>query len=246
MGVSCGHVGQKRSKWRIDESSCILLVKLVLSLKERDKYLIFIHLQGKRVLPKVFDRQLRQANGQGMDRNGFEIFDDNDLALEWCENRLIELHGKRRHGTDRFFIEEFDLLRNLSKSQLQEIQKRLSVRAYKAGDIILETGDPPREMFFIARGKADALIPLPDGRHKRLATFSPGMTFGEMGVIDGAPRSGRVLADLDMECYALSDDAFTELSRTRPELKIVMLTNMLKLLSSRLRKAKAEIGVLSS
>jgi glutaminase len=72
------------------------------------------------------------------------------------------------------------------------------------------------------------------------------MTFGEMGVIDGALRSGRVLADLDLECYVLSADALAELSQSQPELKIIILTNMLKLLSSRLRKANAEIGILSS
>jgi glutaminase len=227
-----------------DESSCVLLAKLVRSLKNQGKYLVFTHLQGKRVLSKMLRKYFSGPNGEA--KNGFEMFEDNDLALEWCENRLIESHGRRRRCTNTLTIEEFDLFRNVSQSDLREIEKHLSVRAYKAGDVIVEAGDPPREMFLIASGKASASIQLPDGRHKRLATFSPGMTFGEMGIIDGAFRSGRVLADLDMECYALTVDALAELSRTQPEVKITILTNMLKVLSSRLRKANAEISVLSS
>jgi hypothetical protein len=47
-------------------------------------------------------------------------------------------------------------------------------------------------------------VPLEAGGRKRLATFSAGMVFGEMAVIDRAPRSATIVADSEVECDALS------------------------------------------
>ena len=112
--------------------------------------------------------------------------------------------------------------------------------------MIISRADSSEEIFFLARGKASILIDLSDGQTKRVATFSPGMTFGEMGAIDGLPRSGRIRADQDVECYVMFADDFEALSTTHPELKTLLLSNLLRSLSGRLRKANAEISVLSS
>jgi len=39
-------------------------------------------------------------------------------------------------------------------------------------------------MFFLARGSVSVFIPLEAGGRKRLVTFSAGMIFGEMAIID--------------------------------------------------------------
>ncbi|MEQ1853542.1 MAG: cyclic nucleotide-binding domain-containing protein [Chthoniobacteraceae bacterium] len=45
---------------------------------------------------------------------------------------------------------------------------------------------------------------------------SPGMVFGEMAVIDGAPRAATIVADGEVECDALSVQAFEGLGGAYP------------------------------
>jgi glutaminase len=87
-------------------------------------------------------------------------------------------------------------------------------------------------------------ITLPTGRRKRLATFSPGMAFGEMAILDRAPRSAMIVADTEIVCDVLLLRDFEALGATHPSIKIAMLENLARGLSRKLRKANRELTVL--
>ena len=69
------------------------------------------------------------------------------------------------------------------------------------------------------------------------------MAFGEMAVLDGAPRSAVVTADTEVECDLLRLEDFEKLSETQPQIKIALLRNIALGLSRKLRKANREISV---
>ena len=102
---------------------------------------------------------------------------------------------------------------------------------------------PSTELFFLARGNVSVNITLPSGDAKRLATFSPGMAFGEMAVIDGARRSAIVIADDEVECDLLHVEDFHKLTDTHPRIKIAILTNLGASICGKLRKANHELSV---
>ena len=58
------------------------------------------------------------------------------------------------------------------------------------------------------------------GERSRLATFSSRMTFGEMAMIDRAPRSAMIVADTDAECELLTSEDFDRLALAHPQIKI--------------------------
>src|SRR4029077_11577955 len=91
---------------------------------------------------------------------------------------------------------------------------------------IVNLGDEANELFFLARGTVSVCIQLASGAQRRLATLSPGMTFGEMAVLDGARRSARVHADSEVECDLLGLEDFNRLIDTHPRIKIVILKNL--------------------
>jgi glutaminase len=95
-------------------------------------------------------------------------------------------------------------------------------------------------MFILARGTVSVL--LPDNR-ERLAAFSPGMSFGELAVIDGAPRSADIVADTDVECHVFALEDFHNLGKTHPEIKIKLLERLCLDLCGKLRKANRELSV---
>ena len=69
------------------------------------------------------------------------------------------------------------------------------------------------------------------------------MSFGEMAVIDRAPRSARIIADTEVECDLLSIDDLEQLGASHPPVQIKLLENLSLSLCRKLRKANRELSV---
>ena len=119
----------------------------------------------------------------------------------------------------------------------------LQHRIYQRNEVIINAGDEARELFLLTRGNASVLITLASGAKKRLATFAAGMAFGEMAIIDRAPRSAMIVADSEVECHLLKLEDFERLSQTHPNIKIRLLENLSLSLCRKLRKANRELSV---
>jgi glutaminase len=119
----------------------------------------------------------------------------------------------------------------------------LEHRYYSRDEVIVEMGAKAHEVFFLSRGSAIIVLKLASGAQKRLGVFSAGMAFGEVGMLDQAPRSAMVMAETDVECHLLKRDDFDTLGETHPRIKITLLTNMALGIARLLRKATREISV---
>ena len=84
---------------------------------------------------------------------------------------------------------------------------------------------------------------LPGEERHRLATFSPGMSFGEMAFLDGVARSANIVADTDVECDELTLENFETLGKTHPAIKIKILEKLCLNLTNKLRKANREMSI---
>ena len=87
------------------------------------------------------------------------------------------------------------------------------------------------------------LVPLTSGETKRVATVCPGMAFGELALLDGAPRSATVVADVDSECDILSLDDFNRLTEADPRIKIEVLKNLCVGFAGKLRETNRHLSV---
>ena len=221
----------------LNESAGHLLHSLVTKLAALDKTVVFTHHKHLPLLRRMLKTKLgAQFDGQ------FHSFPDNDLALEWCENQVLEKHADTRVTGTRVKVADYELLRGFTTAELAVVQPLLQPHSFKRGHEIISAGDDAREIFFLARGVVSILLPGED-RH-RLASFSPGMCFGEMAFIDGAPRSANIVADTDVECHTLSLEDFAALGASHPALKIKLLEHLCMDLSRKLRKANRELSVL--
>ena len=138
---------------------------------------------------------------------------------------------------------EYELCRNFTAGELKTFASFLKWQRVKAGTTIINIGDAAREMFFLARGSVSVFVPQSSDTRRRLATFSAGMVFGEMAMIDGAPRSAYIVADTDAECNVLNLANFERLGVTHPAIKIKLLKNLNLNLCLRLRKANRELSL---
>ncbi len=221
----------------MNESAGHLLHSLVEKLHEAGKTVIFTHSDHLPLLRRMMKKKLSEKFDEV-----FSTYSDNDSALEWCEERILE-HTRHMRAIDyRARVSEYELFRAFTAAELAVVEPLLQSRKFKSGQKIIETGDEAKEMFFLTRGHVSVVLP-GEERH-RLATFSPGMSFGEMALIDGAPRSADIVADTEVECHLLPLKDFKALSEKNPAIKIKILEKLCLDLTGKIRKANRELSVL--
>ena len=220
----------------MDESAGHLLHALVTKLHAAGKIVIFTHSDHLPLLRRMMKKKLADRFDEL-----FSAHTDNDSALEWCEECLIEQTRHMRAPDYRAKPADYELLQALFKDELGVIEKLLKPCSFRPGQKIINAGDDAREMFFLVRGHVSVLLPGED-RH-RLATFSPGMSFGEMALLDGAPRSANIVADSEVECHLLPLKDFQALGETHPAIKIKILEKLCLDLTGKIRKANREFSV---
>ncbi len=80
-------------------------------------------------------------------------------------------------------------------------------------------------------------------RGRPLLEFGPGAHFGEMALVNDAPRSATVKALESMDLLAIGRAEMMSLMRVDPVLAVKILWTVVQSLSSRLRATSAEIEV---
>jgi glutaminase len=211
---------------------------LLLKLAEAGKPLLFTHADRLPLIRRYMKTKLANRYEEL-----FRVFEDNDPALEWCENKVLDAALPQRPVERTVRPDEYELLAGFTTEELAILAPFLRRRRYQRSEAIINVGEEAGEMFFLAKGQVSVLITLPSGTRKRLATFSPGMTFGEMAFIDRAPRSALVVADSEAECDVLSQSDFESLGRSQPGIKIKLLENLSLGLCRRLRTANRELSL---
>jgi glutaminase len=186
---------------------------------------------------------LRKAVRKG-DR-GFLIFEDNDLAVEWCENRLLRELPQPLSATTGSLVDSV-LFRGLPEKLLRQLEAVTRSHAYAQGEQILRHGqEGDGRVFFIESGQVSILVPLQDGAHQRIATLGPGMEFGEMALLGQTTRSASVYAETEVRCRILEAGDFGVIADDMPVLKIMVLENLARDLANRLRGANQWIAALA-
>lgn len=222
----------------LNESACHMLYDFQRKLQACGKKLIFAHNSTVPLLRRFLHIKLGTEFP-----TEFRAYHDNDLALEWCENQLLDLHLPERLLDLRAGLETYDALVGLTTAELQIIARLLQRRTFAPGETVISVGAAATEVFFLASGCVSVVLAMASGTPRRLGTFSPGMTFGEMAVIDRAPRSATIVADTAVECDLLTVAAFDQLSHDHPLIKVKILQNLCQALTARLRKANRELSV---
>ncbi|RMH57555.1 MAG: hypothetical protein D6679_06415, partial [Candidatus Hydrogenedentota bacterium] len=104
-------------------------------------------------------------------------------------------------------------------------------RAYAEKEIIVREGDTSREMFVILSGKVHVVknyaTPESEGP-KLLSVLGEGAFFGEMSLLDGAPRFASVIAVKPTRVVALAPEALKAITRHYPDLALTIMATLVR------------------
>lgn len=222
----------------VNESACRLFHQLLLKLASLGITLIFTNTSRAPMLRRYMKLKLGEKAAQL-----YHAFDDNDPALEWCENQLLAEVLPTYQDEYQVAPVNYELFQGLTPQQLATIEDLMALKSYRKGSVLVNIGDKAEELFIVSKGSVSVVVTLASGAQKRLATFSSGMAFGEMALVDNATRSAIVVAETDVECLSLSVDTFNALDQNHPQIKIVLLRNLAHSLSIKLRKVNREVSI---
>jgi CRP/FNR family transcriptional regulator, cyclic AMP receptor protein len=101
---------------------------------------------------------------------------------------------------------------------------------FKSGDRIFSQGDRSDGAYLVLAGSVEIAADQ-EGQSFTLAEIGPGSMFGEMGLLDDAPRSATAVAVTDTSCAVYDPDELKRLLRNDPE----QLIRFIRMLIQRLR-----------
>ncbi len=111
-----------------------------------------------------------------------------------------------------------EALRDLSAEDLAELVSRVCRERYRPGQVVFSAGDAAREVHFIRQGHVE-LVAGGDAGGQVLARLGPNETFGELGMVEGRPRSTTARAVGNLELYTLDRDDLDELAERAPAVR---------------------------
>jgi CRP/FNR family transcriptional regulator, cyclic AMP receptor protein len=113
------------------------------------------------------------------------------------------------------------LFSGLSQKELRSIVALGTPVDIKTGYVLTEEGAYGRDAFLIVSGAARCLV-----GDKEVAVLGPGDLFGEISLLDKAPRSATVVADSDMRVTVFVRSEFVRLIEASPKIALKLLAAM--------------------
>ncbi len=123
------------------------------------------------------------------------------------------------------------LAETLSDEEFNRLFPALQERKYEADAVICEEDSPGDDLYLVAKGRVNITRRTKDGCDLRLAVLHPGDFFGELGLLDGRPRSARVIAAEACTVYALDRASFERIVQESHPFTV----RLLQVISVRLR-----------
>jgi CRP/FNR family transcriptional regulator, cyclic AMP receptor protein len=122
----------------------------------------------------------------------------------------------------------------------------MSEELHAQGTRIFQYGDPGDKLFIIVEGKVRISREIPGMAEEALAVLGPGEVFGEMSLLDNAPRSADARAHERCNLLVIRKEDFDDLLFFHKDLAYEVLWASIRMLTSRLRETNDKLTFIST
>lgn len=129
------------------------------------------------------------------------------------------------------------LFEGLSDSHFERLKSFIKIKSFAKDTPLIEEGVHGEMLYLLITGKVKVAKTSDNGTEIILAIRSGGDFFGEMSLLEDAPRSARILAIEECEVGLIPKKDFTQMMLEEPQIA----TNILKTISARLRQTNDQI-----
>jgi CRP-like cAMP-binding protein len=114
----------------------------------------------------------------------------------------------------------------LDAAGLESVGRTVRTRRFRRGEVIFHQGDPGDALFIVMSGSIKISLPSDTGDEAILATLRSGDVFGELALLDGAPRSATATSLESTETLVLPRQPFRELIANEPAVRDALLASI--------------------
>ena len=133
-------------------------------------------------------------------------------------------------------LQKYSLFGGISEENINRIVPCMEQETYKAGDIVLVEGTPNDKIHFLIEGRIAVIM-----GDILICELAEGNTFGEMEVLDVMPTAATIKAVTDIKVLTISNRSLRGIYHDDIKSFSLMVMNLARDLSRRLRKTNAKI-----
>lgn len=141
----------------------------------------------------------------------------------------------------REFLKQNELFSDLQRAEVEELAALFGHRTYQRRQAIYLPGDPPDGIYLVAAGTVKIARLSPDGKEVTLRLVGPGQVFGELALLDDAPREDLAEAFDATTAYHAARRDLERFLRRHPAVAL----GVARLIGRRLREAEAKVEQLA-
>jgi CRP/FNR family cyclic AMP-dependent transcriptional regulator len=139
-------------------------------------------------------------------------------------------------GTLTRFLAQTELCADFAPEAIATLAAWLEVLSVPEDEVLFEEGTLGSAFYVVLEGAVSIRRAMPTGPEHELALLHPGESFGEMALVDGAPRMASAVAETDVLLARLSRERFEERLQAGDAVATALLRSMSRTLCARQRE----------
>ena len=143
---------------------------------------------------------------------------------------------KRSGDADVVVLRGIEIFSGLTDADLETLSSIMRKRSFDPGQTVFRENESGTELFVVASGLVAVTVTSQDGEVIELARVGRGAFFGEMAILERAPRSATCTALEKTECLVLAAADFESMLVEVPNVAVGVLERMLTIAAGRLVK----------
>ncbi|HEY1086119.1 MAG TPA: cyclic nucleotide-binding domain-containing protein [Archangium sp.] len=147
----------------------------------------------------------------------------------------------KRDASLATFLRSVPVFLDLRGTSLEILFQFLEERKWEVGEHICNEGEPGRTLYVIREGEVEVMRRSAAGVNQSIVKLGPGECFGEMALVELQPRSATCVVRKRAVTYSLTNPELWNLYKADNFAYVIILQNICRMLSRRLRKADSRI-----
>jgi CRP/FNR family cyclic AMP-dependent transcriptional regulator len=143
------------------------------------------------------------------------------------------------------FLQGIPIFAGLDDTALLNVAEAVEETIVKAGSVIVNEGEPGDRMFIVYSGRVEVVKHLAKPNQTLLAVFGPKDFMGEMSIIECVTRSASLRAVEETFLFGLRSIDLYHLFQRRPDQYAIVILNIARDLSRRLRALDEKFSAIS-
>jgi CRP/FNR family transcriptional regulator, cyclic AMP receptor protein len=160
---------------------------------------------------------------------------------KFFQKKSSTANGAETHSIESI-LRKVPIFEDLSKRELASVERILHEREYQAEEIIFRENEPGMGMYIIHSG---CVAIISEAGQLQLSEFSDGDFFGDVSLLDDAPRSATAVAKCPSRIFGFFQPDLFGLMARDPRLGLKIVFRLARLLAERLRKTNQHAQALN-